>query len=76
MRSMFSESKFNKDVSKWDIQKLRDFDHMFYHCSAPQPWWYIEDNELRKKAIDSVLFKNELQNTLSINITQPKKVKI
>jgi surface protein len=72
----FKNSEFNQDISNWNVEKIIDMERMFENCKAPQPWWYIEDNELRKKSIDSFNFNNQLQEQLITHQIKTKKVKI
>ena len=67
MSAMFAESAFNQDVSNWNVSNVIRLEDLFFKCSAKQPWWYIEDNTLRKKTIESHQLKNELQDILIDN---------
>jgi len=49
---------------------------MFENCKAPQPWWYIQNNEHRKIAIDNYHLNNQLQETLDNNQVHKWKIKI
>ena len=51
MNLMFSDSKFNGDISSWNIVNVKDLRNMFEGSKIKNPWWAIEDNELRAKTI-------------------------
>jgi surface protein len=101
MIGAFGYSKFNGDISHWDVSKVRNMNYMFQmsefnqdliewkpydlkynkgiflDSKAPTPYWALtEDNELRKKAIDSYHLHNQLNNELSENHISSKKIKI
>ena len=42
MSHMFTDSKFNKDISKWDVSRVRDMDDMFVGSplEGNEPEWY------------------------------------
>lgn len=62
--SMFEFSKFNYDISNWNASNIITMNYMFLDCPAPKPWWYIENNELRKEVIDKKNFQNDLLNSI------------
>ena len=39
---MFANSQFNQNISRWDVSRVRDMDHMFYNCplESHPPKWY------------------------------------
>lgn len=42
MSNMFNGSKFNRDISKWDVSNVINMLDMFYDCplSKNKPKWY------------------------------------
>jgi surface protein len=42
MGGMFTFSKFNQDISKWDVSKVKDMGVMFDDCPLEKnpPEWY------------------------------------
>ena len=43
MSSLFSESNFNGDISKWDVSKVKGMEYMFYESllEGNEPDWYL-----------------------------------
>lgn len=46
MHAVFAESKFNGDISKWDVSNVEEMEDMFYgsalETSGKIPAWYKE----------------------------------
>ena len=42
MSYLFNKSKFNGDISKWDVSKVINMNHMFYESPLEinPPKWY------------------------------------
>lgn len=76
MSKMFNKSKFNQDISNWKVEKVENMRFMFDDCAAPKPWWYIDDNELRIKAIEIHNFNTNLNKIISDKVGKPKTLKI
>ena len=76
MSLMFYKSQFNQDVSNWNISNVTNMNDMFKYCPAINPWWYIEDNDLRKIAINKFNLMNKLNADLSPTSQKIKKLKI
>ena len=79
MSYMFWNSSFSQEIFMWDISNVRDFTWIFEECNVPKPWWYIEDDEKRKEAIEmrkeliglkekiSSKIKNKEENNVIVN---------
>lgn len=76
MSYMFYYSKFNGDISQWDVSNVEDLSGMFDNCKIPKPWWFVEDNDLRKKAIESYKLNQKLENNLNVQFNESKKLKL
>jgi surface protein len=78
MESMFEDSNLNYDISNWNTSSVISMIDMFEKCTciSPKPWWYIEDNELRKNAIEKFNLNKKLQDNLTNNQVKSKKIKI
>lgn len=76
MPYMFHYSKFNGDISQWDVSNVEDMTGMFEDCKAPKPWWYIEDYDLRKQAVDNYKLNQKLEGNLSLQLNDSKKLKL
>lgn len=76
MSYMFHYSKFNGDITQWDVSNVEDMSGMFDNCFTPRPWWYIEDDDLRKKTIKSYKLTQELNDSLNMNSNESKKLKL
>ncbi len=76
MSWMFFNSPFNQDISNWNIKKVTEITKMFNEELNNNPWWYIEDSELRKSAIEKYELAQQLKQELSANNHQAKKMKV
>lgn len=70
MNSMFISSLFNGYISNWNIYNVIDMTFMLKDCPAIQPWWYIEDNDLRKEIFAKKNFQDELINSIEFKSSQ------
>lgn len=57
MRLLFYNSEFNNDISNWNVINVQHMKVMFFDFPSPHPWWYIEDNDLRKEIITKKILK-------------------
>ena len=76
MSYMFSCSQFNQEISQWNISNVTDMNFMFDEFNPNNPWWFIEDNQLRKNAIEKFNLTKELNNDLPDNSNYIKKMKV
>lgn len=53
MSNLFLDSKFNGDISQWNVANVSDMECMFEDCESSQiPYWAkIENTTKRQKAI-------------------------
>ena len=60
MSAMFSESKFNGDISKWDVSNVQDMSAMFYDSNFNRDIsnWNISNVIYYKEFADGCPIKN------------------
>jgi hypothetical protein len=76
MSFSFENTDFYSDLSNWKPYNLEKVDRIF-NSNVDLPYWAkIEDNELRKKAINAYNLNKELNDELSNNNNSVKKIKI
>ena len=76
MSYLFYNSKFNGNINNWNVSNIVNMTYMFKDCPAINPWWYIEDNDLRQIAINKFNLMNKLNTDLSPSSKKLKKLKI
>jgi len=78
INGMFVDSKFAQDLTEWKLYGLKSLLDVFvYTKNCPLPYWNkYEDNDERKKAIESYHLQKELDQQLSNNIDNGKKIKL
>lgn len=74
MSELFSRSKFNGDISQWNVSKVKNMGHLFYNSN---PYWHeYKDQDIRNKAIDSYHLHSQLTQDFNQNNHSSKKIKI
>lgn len=74
---MFHDSNFSKELSDWKPYNLEYTIHMFKDSKCFIPYWdKFENQEERRKAIDSYWLRKQIDNELGVNKNRNKKLKI
>ena len=76
MNWLFSNSKFNGDVSKWRPLRVENTMHIFSNCKAPVPYWFRDSNQQIIKKIESYDLFNKMNSELIDSNSNNKKIKI
>ncbi len=76
MQAMFFSAKFDKDISNWQPLKLEDTRGMLHNSKTPIPYWAELKGFEREKAIKKYQLAKELNQDLSVNNNNEKKLKI
>ena len=75
----FFNTKFNHDISNWNVDNVTDIQNMFWNNSN-QPFWFINDTLLRNNAIEKyknmLLLHEKLETNLMPTKNLSKKSKI
>ena len=75
MSELFYNSKFNGDISQWNIGKVENMNFMFDKCPAPRPYWSkYEDKKERDAAIAE--FKQIQREKLQLSQMLPQMGKM
>lgn len=77
MFAIFKNSSFTGDLSNWKPLNLKHIEDVFWRVKCPIPYWAkIKDEGERKKSIKVYELVTELNESLDINNSTSKKVKI
>ena len=74
---VFSNSKFNGDISDWNVSNVQNMLYIFHESNILLPYWAeIEDIKERNLIIDAYRTKKDLEQILEKQLNKKSTIKI